>query len=78
MRSLLFVPGHDARKLAKGLDCGADSLIPDENDKPTVIALREIADGLINYEMLDAQDAASEDERLDIPFTFSNEGSSDL
>ena len=32
MRSLLFVPGHDARKLAKGLDCGADALIVDLED----------------------------------------------
>jgi citrate lyase subunit beta/citryl-CoA lyase len=32
MRSLLFVPGHDPRKLAKGLDCGADALIVDLED----------------------------------------------
>jgi citrate lyase subunit beta/citryl-CoA lyase len=32
MRSLLFVPGHDARKLARGLDCGADALIVDLED----------------------------------------------
>jgi citrate lyase subunit beta/citryl-CoA lyase len=32
MRSLLFVPGHDARKLAKGLECGADALILDLED----------------------------------------------
>lgn len=32
MRSLLFVPGHDARKLAKGLDSGADALIIDLED----------------------------------------------
>jgi citrate lyase subunit beta/citryl-CoA lyase len=32
MRSLLFVPGHDARKLAKGLDCSADALILDLED----------------------------------------------
>lgn len=29
MRSLLFVPAHDARKLAKGLNCGANALILD-------------------------------------------------
>jgi citrate lyase subunit beta/citryl-CoA lyase len=40
MRSLLFVPAHDERKLAKGLACGADALIVDledavpEADKP--------------------------------------------
>jgi citrate lyase subunit beta / citryl-CoA lyase len=32
MRSLLFVPAHDMRKLAKGLDCGADALIIDLED----------------------------------------------
>jgi len=32
MRSLLFIPGHDARKLAKGLECGADALILDLED----------------------------------------------
>ena len=32
MRSLLFVPGHDARKLEKGLTCGADALILDLED----------------------------------------------
>jgi citrate lyase subunit beta/citryl-CoA lyase len=32
MRSLLFVPAHDARKLAKGLACGADALIVDLED----------------------------------------------
>jgi len=32
VRSLLFVPGHDERKLAKGLDSGADALIVDLED----------------------------------------------
>jgi citrate lyase subunit beta / citryl-CoA lyase len=32
VRSLLFVPAHDARKLAKALDCGADALIIDLED----------------------------------------------
>lgn len=32
MRSLLFVPAHDARKLAKGLDSGADGVIIDLED----------------------------------------------
>lgn len=32
MRSLLFVPAHDARKLAKGLGSGADALIIDLED----------------------------------------------
>ncbi|MDN5842116.1 MAG: CoA ester lyase [Alcaligenaceae bacterium] len=32
MRSLLFIPGHDERKLEKGLGCGADALILDLED----------------------------------------------
>lgn len=32
MRSLLFVPGHDERRLVKGLACGADALIVDLED----------------------------------------------
>ena len=32
MRSLLFVPGDDARKLAKALASGADALIVDLED----------------------------------------------
>ncbi|WP_020656117.1 HpcH/HpaI aldolase/citrate lyase family protein [Massilia niastensis] len=32
MRSLLFVPAHDERKLARGLGCGADALIIDLED----------------------------------------------
>ncbi len=32
MRSLLFVPGHDERKLEKALGCGADALILDLED----------------------------------------------
>jgi len=32
MRSLLFIPGDDERKLAKGVGCGADALILDLED----------------------------------------------
>ncbi|MCC6197495.1 MAG: CoA ester lyase [Burkholderiales bacterium] len=32
MRSLLFVPAHDTRKLAKGIESGADALILDLED----------------------------------------------
>ena len=46
-----------ARQLSTG---GKDPLVAEENDKPTVIALREIAEGLINREALDAEDAKTE------------------
>jgi citrate lyase subunit beta/citryl-CoA lyase len=50
MRSLLFVPGHDARKLARGLHCGADALIVDLEDAVPPAhkaAARESAAGFI-------------------------------
>ena len=47
---------------------GVEPLVPEENDKPTVIALREIAEGLISNEMLDAQEASTEDEELEVSF----------
>ncbi len=41
-----------AAKRARRLANGAEPLVDAENDKPTVIALREIAAGLINEEIL--------------------------
>lgn len=35
---------------------GSKPLVDEENDKPTVIALREIEEGLISEEFLDKQD----------------------
>ena len=42
-----------ATKRARQLILGADPLVPVENDKPTVLALREIAEGLIGPSILD-------------------------
>jgi len=42
-----------ASKRARKISLGSDPLVPAENDKPTVIALREIAQGLIKKEMLE-------------------------
>jgi DNA-directed RNA polymerase subunit omega len=39
-----------ASRRARQLVNGVDPLVPWENDKPTVVALREIADGLISEE----------------------------
>ncbi len=41
-----------ATKRARQLSKGAEALIQNDNDKPTVLALREIANGLINPELL--------------------------
>ena len=46
---LIMVSAKRARQLANE---GAEALVPEENDKPTVIALREIAAGKINADIL--------------------------
>jgi DNA-directed RNA polymerase subunit omega len=57
---------------------GVDPLIPEENDKPTVIALREIAEGLITHEMLDAQEASTDDDQLEVSFGIGDGQNRDL
>ena len=42
-----------ATKRARQISHGAEPLVPVENDKPTVIALREIAESLINERNVD-------------------------
>lgn len=42
-----------ASKRARNISIGAEPMVPMENDKPTVIALREIAKGLLNQETLE-------------------------
>ena len=54
---LVIVAAKRARKLANG----AEPLVEWENDKPTVVALREIAEGLINEQILEEIDLPEED-----------------
>ena len=42
-----------ASKRARQIAMGADALVEIENDKPTVLALREISEGLVGPEILD-------------------------
>jgi DNA-directed RNA polymerase subunit omega len=49
-----------ATKRARQISHGADPLVEEENDKPTVIALREIADGLVDPERVDVIQAEIE------------------
>jgi DNA-directed RNA polymerase subunit omega len=42
-----------ATKRARQLATGVEPFLPWENDKPTIVALREIADGLITPAILD-------------------------
>lgn len=41
-----------ATKRARQISTGADAFVDEENDKPTVIALREIAEGLVTRDIL--------------------------
>ncbi|GHE21175.1 DNA-directed RNA polymerase subunit omega [Halomonas urumqiensis] len=47
---LVMISTQRARQLARG---SRDAQVPWENDKPTVVALREIAAGLVDESVLD-------------------------
>ena len=50
---LVLVASRRARQIATG---GKDPLVEEENDKPTVIALREIEEGLITTDIMNSYD----------------------
>ena len=58
---LVMVASKRARQMATG---GKDPLVEEESDKPTVIALREIADGLITPEILVREEEEDAEEEL--------------
>jgi DNA-directed RNA polymerase subunit omega len=49
-----------ATKRARQIANGADPLVEEQNDKPTVIALREIAGGLVDPERVNVMQAEIE------------------
>ena len=51
-----------ATKRARQLAAGVEPLLPWENDKPTVVALREIAEGLVTSETVEAPPPSEESE----------------
>ena len=58
---LVMIASRRARQLQTG---GKDPLVPQDNDKPTVVALREIAAGFINKSILaEAQNEPAEELR---------------
>ncbi len=61
MFQLVLVASKRARQLANG----AEAMVDWENDKPTVVALREIAEGYITPSILEDQDH-SVDDLLDV------------
>ena len=50
-----------ASKRARQLANGVEPMLPWENDKPTVMALREVADGVVKPETLAEADRAAAD-----------------
>ena len=57
---LVLLAARRARQIAQG----ADPLVPPENDKPTVLALREIAENLITSASMDEMEAQAEIEKI--------------
>tara|TARA_B100000929_G_scaffold290548_1_gene284551 strand:- start:1487 stop:1750 length:264 start_codon:yes stop_codon:yes gene_type:complete len=53
-----------ASKRARQIVLGSDPLVPPDDDKPTVIALREIAENLVNTENVDKINQLDTDEEL--------------
>lgn len=58
---LVMVASKRARQMATG---GKDPLVNEESDKPTVIALREIAEGYITPDILTREDELEAEEEL--------------
>ena len=58
---LVMVASKRARQIATG---GKDPLVEEESDKPTVIALREIAENLITPDILRREDQLDAEEEL--------------
>ena len=54
---LVMISAKRARQLATG---GKEPLVKEENDKPTVIALREIEQGLVSRRSIESEERADE------------------
>ena len=69
---LVLIAAKRARRLANG----ADALVDWQNDKPTVVALREIAEGKVNSALLleadpePVQPSMTPESPLDLPADF--------
>ena len=58
---LVMVASKRSRQLATG---GKEPMVQEESDKPTVIALREIAEGYVNADILVRQEEVNVEEEL--------------
>lgn len=57
---LVMLATKRARQIAVD---GAEPLVPEDNDKPTVIALREIAEDLVTPATMAAQEKAAQEDQ---------------
>lgn len=71
---LVLVATRRARQLANGVE----PLLPKENDKPTVLALREIAEGLIGPDTLEEPEEQIEDTTKMLEQALAEEFAADL
>ncbi|CAL1329108.1 DNA-directed RNA polymerase subunit omega [Candidatus Providencia siddallii] len=62
---LVLIAARRARQLQTGIK---NSLVPEENDKPTVIALRELEKGLINSDILNKYEYQEYENKKQIKF----------
>ncbi|MEP5765821.1 MAG: DNA-directed RNA polymerase subunit omega [Halieaceae bacterium] len=58
---LVMVASKRARQMATG---GKEPMVDEESDKPTVIALREIADGFVTPDILTREEEVDVEEEL--------------
>ena len=54
---LVMISAKRARQIATG---GKEPLVKEDNDKPTVLALREIEQGLVSRRSIEAEERADE------------------
>lgn len=58
---LVMIASKRARQLATG---GKDPMVLEESDKPTVVALREIAEGLVSDDILNREEEMDAEDEL--------------
>ena len=66
---LVMLASRRARALR---NYNTEALVDEENDKPTVIALREIAKGVMSHELLDSQEIKPDDEEVATDFSLAS------
>ena len=65
-------------KRARQLAGGVEPMLPWQNDKPTVMALREIAEGVLSHEIVDAAEQQEEDTTKSLEQVLAEELAADM